>query len=462
MEVDVPQTTEERLRKEVEDLKRQLQQQKSASQGSGHGAPAAMRKAWHPSALTIWSLFLTAAVLIVVAFFAGYIPLQKRQTLILNEAHDQAQALPRVEVIEVQRASHRSELELPGNIQAVTEAPILARADGYIKRRLVDIGDRVVAGQPVAEIEAPELDQQVRQAKASLEQAQASLDQALANSDQGKANLELARVTAQRWTNLQTQGVVSRQDADQYNQQYLAQVAGVQALDKGVAVQRSNIAAAEANLARLNDVLNYAVVRAPFAGVITLRNVDVGALVVTGSTLLYRIAQTDTLRAYVNVPQANANSIKLGQTARLSVTNLPGRSFSGTVARTANSLDPASRTLLVEVQVPNADGSLLPGMYAEVDLNTVQTNAPLLVPGDALIVRSDGTQVAVVGADSTVHLQGIEVGRDYGDRLEVLRGLQAGDRIIANPGDAREGLKVDAVLVVDRSSPQPGAKGSAK
>jgi RND family efflux transporter MFP subunit len=458
-QVDVPETTEERLRKEVEDLKRQLQQQKGLIHGSAH---AALRKPWHPSALTIWSLFLGVAVLTVAAFFAGYIPLQKRQNLILNESQDQAQALPRVEVIEVQRASHRSELELPGNIQAVTEAPILARADGYIKRRMVDIGDRIQAGQPVAEIEAPELDQQVQQAKATLQQAQAALEQALANIEQGKANLELARVTAQRWTELQTQGVVSRQDADQYRQQFLAQTAGVQALDKAIAVQRSNIAASEANLARLNDMQGYTVVKAPFAGVITLRNVDVGALVTTGTTLLYRIAQTDTLRAYVNVPQANSSSVKLGQAARLSVTNLPGRSFIGTVARTASSLDPASRTLLVEVQVPNPDGALLPGMYAQVDLNTVQTNAPILVPGDALIVRADGTQVALIRADSTVHLQRIEVGRDYGDRLEVLAGLQAGDRIIANPGDAREGLKVDAVLAADRSADQPAPTGAAK
>ena len=399
-----------------------------------------------PSAITIWALFLGAIVLIVVAFFAGYIPLQKRNAVIGSQAQEQEQALPRVEVIEVGRSSGMSELQLPGNIEAVTEAPILARADGYIKRRLVDIGDRVQAGQPVAEIEAPELDQQVIQAKANLQQVQASLDQALANEQQGKANLELARVTAQRWASLVAAGVVSKQDNDQYQAQYQSQQAGVQSLEKAIAVQRANIAAAEANLARLDQMQGYRVVKAPFAGVITLRNVDVGALVNSGSTLLYRIAQTGTLRTYVNVPQTNASSIHAGQPARLSVTNLPGRSFTGTVARTANSLDPSSRTMLVEVQVPNSDGALLPGMYAQVDLSSPRTNAPLLVPGDALMVRGDGTQVAVVRPDSTVHLQKIQVGRDYGDRLEVLSGLQMGDRIIANPGDsAREGAKVDPV-----------------
>src|ERR1019366_1735335 len=307
-EIAVRETTEERLRKEVEDLKRQLHKQKGLVHGSSHSALA---KPWHPSALTIWSLFLGVIVLIVVAFFAGYIPLQKRKALVGSQAQEQEQALPRVEVIEVGRSSRISELQLPGNIQAVTEAPILARADGYIQRRLVDIGDRVQAGQPVAEIEAPELDQQVIQAKANLQQVQASLDQALANEQQGKANL-----------------------------------------------------------ARLDQMQAYRVVKAPFAGVITLRNVDVGALVNSGSTLLYRIAQTGTLRTYVNVPPTNASSMRPGQPAPLSVTNLPGRTFVGSVARTSNSLDPTSRTLLVEVQVPNPDGALLPGMYAQVDLSS--------------------------------------------------------------------------------------------
>jgi len=442
-ELAVQENTEERLRKEVEDLKRQLREQKGLVDGTAH---TALAKPWHPSAITIWALFLGAVVLIVVAFFAGYIPLQKRNALIGSQALEQEQAVPRVEVIEVGRSSSMSELQLPGNIEAVTEAPILARADGYIKRRLVDIGDRVQAGQPVAEIEAPELDQQLIQAKANLQQTQAALDQALANEQQGKANLELAKVTASRWASLVAAGVVSKQDNDQYQSQYQAQLAGVQSLEKAIAVQRANIGAAEANVSRLDQMQAYRVVKAPFAGVVTLRNVDVGALVNSGSTLLYRIAQTGTLRTYVNVPQTNASNIHAGQPATLRVTNLPGRSFTGTVARTANSLDPSSRTMLVEVQVPNADGALLPGMYAQVDLSSPRTNAPLLVPGDALMVRADGTQVAIVRPDSTVHLQKIQVGRDYGDRLEVLSGLQMGDRIIANPGDsAREGAKVDPV-----------------
>lgn len=455
-EITAPGSAEEQLRREVEDLKRQLRDQKGLTQGAPHGVthgatPHASARPWNPSAVTIWALFLGAVVLIVVAFFAGYIPLQKRNAVIGAQAQEYDQALPRVEVIEVGASSKVSELQLPGNIEAVTEAPILARADGYIRRRLVDIGDRVTAGQPVAEIEAPELDQQVLQAKANVDQAKAALDQALANEQQGKANLELARVTAERWGNLVAQGVVSKQDNDQYQAQYRSQLAGVNALEKAIVAQRATIAAAEANLARLNEMQGYRIVKAPFAGVITLRNVDVGALVTTGNTMLYRIAQTGALRTYVNVPQTNASSVHPGQPARISVTNLPGRSFTGTIARTANSLDPTSRTLLVEVQVPNPDGALMPGMYAQVDFSNSRANAPLLIPAEALMVRADGTQIAVVGPDSIVHLQKIVIGRDYGDRLEVLQGLQVGDRIIANPDDdAREGVKVEAVEAAEK------------
>jgi RND family efflux transporter MFP subunit len=223
-------------------------------------------------------------------------------------------------------------------------------------------------------------------------------------------------------------------------------VANLDALEKAVAVARSNVAAAEANLSRLNEVQSYRVVKAPFDGIVTLRNVDVGALVNAGSTMLYRIAQMNVLRTYVNVPQSNADSIHAGQTAQLTVSNLPGRKFSGTVARTANALDPNSRTMLVEVQVQNHDGVLLPGMYALVDLSSARTNPPVLLPGDALIVRADGTEVAVVRPDHTIHLQKIQVGRDYGDKLEVVSGLEPGTLVIANPSDTvREGVKVDPV-----------------
>jgi RND family efflux transporter MFP subunit len=441
VETTAVESTEGRLRRENEELKRQLLEHQRLAQ-----APRHTSRLWHPSALTLWAIGLAVAAAIVVAFLAGYIPLRKRDAVIRNLAREEEQALPRVEVIQVEPSSSKSELLLPGNIQAVTEAPILARSDGYIKRRLVDIGDRVQAGQILAEIEAPELDQQVRQAQANVQQMQAALTQTLANRAQGKANADMAHVTAERWAALGKKGAVSKQENDQYQAQYQAQAANLDALEQAIAVARSNIAAAEANLSRLNEVQGYRVVKAPFDGVVTLRNVDVGALVNAGSTMLYRIAQTRVLRTYVNVPQTNADSVKTGQTAQLTVSNRPGRRFTGTVSRTAEALDPNSRTMLVEVQVANSDGALLPGMYAQVDLSSPRVNPPLLLPADSLIVRAAGTQVAVVRPDHMVHFQNIQVGRDYGDKLEVLNGLQAGDSVIANPSDiVREGLQVEPV-----------------
>jgi RND family efflux transporter MFP subunit len=431
---------EERLRRENHDLKRQLQELQAPADRRHLGTM------WRPSAITIWAIFLAACVLTAVAFLAGYLPLQKRRAVVVAEEQEQERALPRVEVIEVARAGSRSELELPGSIQPIAEAPILARADGYIKQRMVDIGDRVQAGQPLAEIEAPEMEEQIRQAKAALQQAQAGVNQALANLKKGQSDAELSRVTAQRYAALMAQGVVAKQDNDRYQAEYQSAVAGVQALEEAIAVQRSNVAAAEASVARLQRMESYLVVKAPFDGVITLRNVDTGALVNTGNTLLFRIAQNATLRTYVNVPQSYASSVRVGQTARVSVSNLPGQEFTGAVVRTANALDPASRTLLVEIHVPNRGGALLPGMYARVEMMSARTGAPLLIPSEALIARADGTTVAVVRPDGIVHLQKIEVGRDYGDKLEVMSGLREGDWIIPNAGDAaREGLKVEAV-----------------
>lgn len=440
---ELAETAEEKLRRENEELRRQLQELRAESHRGHASVPARL---WRPSGKTVWAICLAAALLIVIGFLAGYVPREKQRALITGEAHEQAKALPRVEVIRVGRSSTKSGLELPGNIQPITEAPILARADGYIARRLADIGDRVHGGQLLAEIEAPELDEQVHQSKAAFEQAQAALDQATANLDQGKSDLELARVTAKRWANLVTSGSVSEQENDQFQAQYRSKIANVHALEQAVAGQRNGVASAQANLARLEQLQSYRLVRAPFDGVVTVRNVDTGALVNSGGTLMFRIAQMATLRTYVNVPQEYADSVHPHESAILTVSNLPGKHFTGFVARTANALDPASRTLLVEVHVPNATGTLLPGMYAQVTLTESRSDPPLLIPSDALVVRSDGSQVAVVRPDHRVHLQKIQVSRDYGDHLEVLGGIREGDTVIVNPSDAvHEGTEVDPV-----------------
>jgi RND family efflux transporter MFP subunit len=432
-------TSEDRLRAEVEDLKRQLEEQKKLHESGAHP-----RKG--PSVVSLALIALTIVALIVVGFFAGYLPRQRREQVLAAESSESGRSLPAVNFARVERSATKTNLVLPGNIQAVTEAPILARASGYIRKRYVDIGDRVKTGQVVAEVEAPELDQQILQAGAALEQARSAVQQAQAAIEQGRANENLARVTAQRWDNLQKRGVVSKQENDTYQAQYAAQQANVQALEKALAAAGSNVHAAEANLARLNQLKTYQTVRSPFDGVITMRNVDTGALVNEGNTLLYRVAQTGTLRTYVNLPQSEAESVKVGQHAILTIAELPGHKFDGIVTRTANSLDPASRTLLTEVQTANGAALLMPGMFAEVDLSVPRKDPPLVIPGDTLVVRSDGPQVAVIGPDDTVHFTRIQLGRDYGDRLEVLSGLEDGQRLAVNPSDSvREGAKVKPV-----------------
>jgi RND family efflux transporter MFP subunit len=428
-------STEDQLRAEIDQLKRKLGEKKDP-----------LEHPRRPSGGVIATLLLVAAVLFLVAFFVGYLPRHRRALQLTAEANVQNESLAEVSFSTVVRAPASGDLLLPGNIQAVTEAPILARAEGFILRRYVDIGDRVGSGQLLAEVEAPDLDQQVHQAQAALQQSQADLERAVAGLEQGKANESLAKVTAERWDKLASRGVVSRQENDQYQAQYAAQAANVRALDRAVAAAKSNVGAAQANVNRVLNLQDYLKVRAPFAGVVTLRNVDVGTLVNSGNTLLFRIAQTNLLRTYVNVPQSNASDVHVGQTAYLTTTDLPDRKFPGTVTRTANALDPASRTLLAEIQVPNPDARLMPGMYMQVNLNLPRRDPPLLIPSDTLVVRPEGTMVAVVQSGDKVHYQRIVVGRDFGDRIEVLSGLSEGQKVIVNPNDSvQEGVKVHPV-----------------
>ena len=444
--------TEEELRAEIERLKRQLEQNKPT------GAHSALEHPKRPSGGRIALLLLLAAAIFLAAFFGGYIPHHRRDMQITAEASAASETLPEVTVVAAKNASTIGDLVLPGNIQAVTEAPILARASGYVKSRYVDIGDHVTAGQLLADVEAPELDQQVRQAQAALEQSQSDLERSNAALDQGKANESIAKVTATRWDNLVKRGAVSKQENDQYQAQFQAQSANVKALERAVDAATGNIAAMQANLARLTAMQGYLKVKAPFAGVVTLRNVDVGTLVNTGSTMLFRIAQTNLLRTFLNVPQASASDVRVGQMASLATPELPERKFSGAVTRTANALDPASRTLLVEVQVPNPEGKLLPGMYVEVDLHLPRKDPPLLLPSDTLSVRPEGTMVAALDSNNAVHFQRVTVGRDYGSQIEILSGLSAGQRVIANPNDSvQEGVKVHPVFVAtgDAGGPKP-------
>ncbi|MEO7142449.1 MAG: efflux RND transporter periplasmic adaptor subunit [Bryobacteraceae bacterium] len=396
------------------------------------------------AALVAFGLLLAAAIA------AGLIPRLHRERALAAAVREDAAQAPVVSVARVEESEARGNLELPGNLMPQVETPVYARADGYVRRRLVDMGDHVRAGQVLAEIETPELDQQIEQANAALSQARANLLQMQANGAQARANLNLAAVTARRWKNLAAKGVFAQQDADEKQANLEAQQAQVQAAEAGIAVAENTIAGGEANLRRLEDLKSFDKVAAPYAGVITARdqNLDAGTLINAGNNgpnrELFRVAQVDPLRIFVNVPQTYVESIRPGQTAKLTVDEIPGRVFTATVKRTTDSLDTTSRTLLTILEVPNPQGLLLPGMYGKVQFALTHAMRTLLIPADALVVRADGTQAAVVGDDRKIHFRKIGVGVDYGARVEVTSGLTAGERVVVSPTDVvRENATVE-------------------
>lgn len=440
-----PQTGDESagLRQKIEQLEREVQSLRQSHAAPHIDVPELTRP--KPRTSLLRALGLALAAVLVLGFAAGFLPKLRRQHVLAAETQQASTARPIVPAAVVTRAPAETSLVLPGTLQAITEAPVLSRADGYVKRRYADIGDRVAQGQVLAEIEAPELQQQVLQAASSLDQTRSSLEQAKASLAQGVANRELARVSAARYGNLEKRGIVSRQENDTYQARYQADAAAVDALQKAVSAAQNSISASEANLARLKQVSSYLKVRAPFAGVITLRNVDQGTLVAAGNTMLFRVAQTGSLRIFINAPQMNASEMRPGQTAEIAFNELPGRIFEGKVARSSGALDPATRTLLVEVQVANPKGELMPGMYANVTIRAKCEDPPLLIPSEALIARAEGTLVAVVDDSSTVHFRPVRVGRDTGSEIEVLSGVQEGMKVVVNPNDAvREGVAVEA------------------
>ena len=435
---------EDQLRAEIASLRTQIadQERRISHPHPGNRGPR------RPSATLLFTLAILGMAALVAAFFAGYLPHQERQTQLVAKAKEDSSQDLLVNVVKAARASGVYQLMLPGSIQAVTEAPILARATGYLKRRLVDIGDKVKEGQLLAEVDAPELLQQLQQAKAALEQSKAVQEQANASLEQGKANEQLAATTAERYNNLVKRGAVSKQENDNYQAQHAAQKANVLALEKAVNAARSSVNAFAANVSRLEEVESHQRVVAPFSGVITVRNVDTGALVNEGSTLLFRIAQTSRVRTYINVPQGEASGIKVGVKAGIKVPDLPSKEFIGTVSHTADALDAASRTLLAEVQVDNAAGLLLPGMYAQVVFKTPRREPPVMVRADTLLIRGQGPQVAMIKPDMTVHFQAVQLGRDNGELIEVLSGLNESDEVIINAGDrVQEGVKVKPTVI---------------
>lgn len=344
----------------------------------------------------------------------------------------QRDSAPLVEVTKVARAPAGSELTLPGTIQALHEGAIYARVSGYVTRWRADIGSVVHAGDEMAEIDAPELEQSVQQAQAQLAQTRAALG--------------LARADLERWKQLASDSAVTGQELDQKRAAYEAAVA--------------NTSAAEANVRRLQQARQYTRVTAPFTGVVTARNVDIGSFITAGGATsasvgqgggggsLFRLAQTDTMRTYVTVPEVYATSIEPGLQATVQVQGIPGRTFTGRVARTSRALDPASRTLLTEIDISNRDFALLPGMYAEARLTFPRVTPPLMMPSSALVVRGQGPEVMVLdsalgGGRAVVHLRPVTVGRDYGSTVEIASGLSDGETVVLTPSaDLADGSPV--------------------
>jgi len=388
-----------------------------------------------------WARLLVLLVLMLVAAVVVTSGIRTRvKTAAALKEQTLDQAVPVVSVIHPKRGAMKNEVVLPGNIQAYTDSPIYARASGYLKAWQVDIGGRVKAGQLLAEIDAPELDQQVRQAQSSVRQNEAALEQARANLEQGKTNLQLARVTAERWSNLSAKGAVSKQENDQYQAQYQAQVASVQALEKAITAAQSNIESAKANLSRLQEMQAFKQVRAPFDGVVTARNIDVGALINAGNggpaQELFHLASTARLRVYVSVPQVYSRAAVPGVIADLTLAEFPGRHFPGKLVRTAESIDASTRTLLTEVDVENPSLTLLPGAYAQVHLKLASAAPSLILPVNALLFRSEGLRVGVVRNGKQAELVAVTLGNDYGTEVEVVSGISESDSVIVNPPDS--------------------------
>jgi RND family efflux transporter MFP subunit len=356
------------------------------------------------------AVFAVAVVaLILVALFGiGLLPRLSANRAIAEVAKD---SLTTVNVVPAARGKAGTELTLPSTLQPVMEAPIYARTNGYVKRWLVDIGAKVKAGQLLAEIETPEVDRELKQA--------------IANKGQVKANLDLARTTAERWQTLLKDKAVSQQEVDEK----------VGAL----AARQADLAAAEASVQRLQELQGFQHVVAPFDGTITARNVDVGQLITAGSnnpnSWLYKLSKTGTLRLYVYVPQTHIRLIQAGMPADVILREYPGKAFPGKVLRTAGALDGQSKTLLTEVQVPNDKGELLAGMYAQVRFKLSQAEPTIVLPSNTLIVRADGPQVAAV-QNNKVQMRKIVLGRDFGQQIEVIAGLNENELVVTNPPDS--------------------------
>jgi RND family efflux transporter MFP subunit len=385
-------------------------------------------------------VFLFLVLFVIVLLLVGGVTLfqRKSQYKALADTTEKL-AVPTVSVIHPTPEAGQEDLVLPSTLQAYVESPIYARTTGYLKKWYHDIGTRVKQGDLLADIDTPEVDQQLSQSRADLNTAM--------------ANENLSKITAARYLELIKTDGVSKQEVDNAQGDYAA--------------KQASVASAQANVRRLEELESFKHIYAPFSGVITRRNIDIGNLINAGNggaaQELFFLAQTDPIRAYISVPEAYASAVRTGTGAFLGLTQYPGQRFEGKVVRTADAIDLATRTLNTEVDMPNKNGQLLPGGYAQVHLQVKVTGERLQVPVNALLFRSEGLRVVVVDDQQKTRLQPLTIGRDYGTTLEVLQGLKASDWIVINPGDSlEEGVTVNVKQAPPSQNAEQGAMAPAQ
>ena len=365
-----------------------------------------------PKKRTGYVLVVVLAVLFSAAAVIGLFVRYGERRALAKET--EVLAVPSVVVVHPKPEAPQQEIILPSTLQAYTESPIHARTSGYLARWYKDIGSKVEKGQLLADIETPEIDQELQQARAVR--------------DQATAQVNLAKTSAERWETLRKMDAVAQQETDERSSSYT----------QGQAA----LASANANVRRLEQLESFKHIYAPFSGVVIRRNTDIGQLINAGNSgdgqELFAVAQVNPIRVYIDVPELYAPAVKVGLAATIELPSLPGEKFTGKVARTADALNPATRTLRTEIDVPNPNGQLLPGSYAQVHFAVQIKAVPLSVPVNALLFRGEGTRAAVVGSDGKVRLKPVVIGRDYGTEVEILSGLDPSDSIVLNPSDSLE------------------------
>ena len=414
----------------------------SSEHGHGHGEQTIDPAPYRPSRRKLITTVAVGIVVLSSLVVLGMVPRLRSAKEARDDRARMDSTAARVPVEKPTRATSNGKVVLPGTVQAVQDAVVYARTSGYVQKYTVDIGDKVKAGQVLAILDTPDIDQEMRAAQAATVQARANIEQARTQRD-------LASKESTRYQSLAGSGVVSQQDMEEHQAGYDAQTANLKASEAARGT-------ADANLQRLRELKGFATVLAPFDGVITQRSVEIGQLVAAGTgQAMFRVANTSTVRVYVYVPQVYAPAIRVGDDATIMLRELPNRPFVGKITRTSGALDPGTRTLLTEIRIPNPDGALLPGMYAELALSANRVDSPLMIRPSALVADASGTRVAVVERGE-IKWHDVKVDSDLGDQVAILSGLGDNDEVVVSPSERL----TDGMHVVAEPAPKPEKPGA--